>query len=119
MGWIKTQNRPHPGDGKNVRGCREIKCKGSVFLLSGTGIGRPKLHFWRYADLKDESILDNRYLVANLIAERDTPRVVDPEIFGSIFDLQERVVEDIRMGRISWERWELHRLKSTVGLSIR
>lgn len=44
---------------------------------------------------RDRRIVDNRYIVANLIAcQKDTPRV-DPEIFGSVFELQEKVIEDI------------------------
>jgi hypothetical protein len=40
--------------------------------------------------------MDNRYIIANLIAcDRDCIRVVEPEIFGSIFDHQETVIEDI------------------------
>ncbi len=64
--------------------------------------GRPdggKLHFWKYADLKADGVLDNRYLIANLIAcDRDTPRVVDPQVQAQVFDLQERVVGDILAG---------------------
>ena len=53
-------------------------------------------HFWKYFDLKDQRIIDNRYIVANTIAcDRDTPRVVDPEMFRSVFDLQEEVIEEI------------------------
>lgn len=77
-------------------GLARANAKGAFFYFQAQESAGRKLHFWRYADLKNESILDNRYLVANLITcERDTPRVVDPEIFGSIFDLQERVIEDI------------------------
>ncbi|HUW30548.1 MAG TPA: hypothetical protein VM223_02950, partial [Planctomycetota bacterium] len=55
-----------------------------------------KQHFWKYYDLKENGIVDNRYVIANLIAcERDTPRVVDPAMFRSVFDLQEKVIEDI------------------------
>ena len=52
-------------------------------------------HFWKYFDLKDERITDNRYIIANTIAcDRDTPRVVDPEMFESVFDFQEKVIEE-------------------------
>jgi hypothetical protein len=55
-----------------------------------------KQHFWKYFDLKEQRIIDNRYVLANLIAcDRDTPRVVEPETFGSVFELQENVIEDI------------------------
>jgi len=51
---------------------------------------------WRYYDLKEDRIIDNRYIIANLIAcMKDTPRVVDPELFKMVFDLQERVIADI------------------------
>ena len=46
--------------------------------------------------MKDRRIIDNRYVVANLIAcQKDTSRIVDPEIFGAVFDIQEKVIEDI------------------------
>jgi hypothetical protein len=55
-----------------------------------------KNHFWKYVELKDKKIIDNRYIVANLIAcAKDTPRVVHPNMFQSIFELQEKVIEDI------------------------
>jgi hypothetical protein len=53
-------------------------------------------HFWRYVDLKTDSILDNRFLLASLIAcNEQTPRVIDPAMWPSVFDLQERVIADI------------------------
>jgi len=43
-----------------------------------------KLHFWKYYDITADHIVDNRYLIAQLIAcDRDTPRVTgDYDIFG-------------------------------------
>lgn len=53
-------------------------------------------HFWRYADLRGDEILDNRHVIASLIAcEPATPRVVDPVLWGRIFDLQEEVITDV------------------------
>jgi len=53
-------------------------------------------HFWRYADLRDGHILDNRYLIANLIVcQPDTDRVVPLSGEVDIFELQERVAADI------------------------
>lgn len=70
--------------------------KGVFFYFQARSRGQPKLHFWKYYDLKDNSMIDNRYIIANLVAcEKDTPRVVDPEMFRSVFNLQEKVVEDI------------------------
>ncbi|MER3422601.1 MAG: helicase, partial [Nitrospiraceae bacterium] len=55
--------------------------------------GQGSLHFWRYYDLRDKRIVDNRYLIANLIAcNPDTPRVVADY---DVFELQEKVIEDI------------------------
>ncbi len=70
--------------------------RGAFFCFQAEPPGREKMHFWKYVDLKDGGILDNRYLIANLIAcDRDTPRVVDAEVFGQVFDLQERAIADI------------------------
>lgn len=69
--------------------------KGVFFYFRAERAGE-KLHFWRYYDLKDRSILDNRYLIANLIqCESNTSRVVDPESVKGVFALQEEVVADI------------------------
>jgi len=55
--------------------------------------GQGYLHFWRYYDLLDKRIIDNRYLIANVIAcQPDTPRVVDDY---DVFGIQEKVIEDI------------------------
>jgi hypothetical protein len=55
--------------------------------------GQGHLHFWRYYDLREKQIVDNRYVIANLIAcNPDTPRVVAEY---DIFDLQEKVIEHI------------------------
>ena len=50
-------------------------------------------HFWRYYDLKLGRVLDNRFLIANLIAcSPDTPRVVgDFDVFAA----QDKVIDDI------------------------
>ena len=69
---------------------------GIFFYFQGKNHGGDALHFWRYYNLRDHTIIDNRYLIASLIAcDRDTPRVVEPETFNQIFDIQERVVTDI------------------------
>jgi superfamily II DNA or RNA helicase len=53
-------------------------------------------HYWRYYDLKANTILDNRYLIANLIqCEPSTPRVVEPGALSNVFALQEEVIADI------------------------
>jgi len=77
-------------------GLTKAGAKGVFFYFQARAKEDEKLHFWKYFDLKDQTIIDNRYILANLIAcQRDTPRVVDPEIFRTVFDLQERVIADI------------------------
>ncbi len=54
------------------------------------------LHFWRYYDLKERAIFDNRYLIANLIqCDPGSARVVEVGALSSVFTLQEEVVTDI------------------------
>lgn len=70
--------------------------KGIFFYFKAKGASSDVQHFWKYYDLKDKTIIDNRFLIANLIAcDRDTPRVVEPSIFKSIFEIQEYVVDSI------------------------
>ncbi|MBI3304429.1 MAG: helicase [Deltaproteobacteria bacterium] len=77
-------------------GLAKAGAKGVFFYFQAETPPGGTQHFWKYFDLKDQRIIDNRYILANLIAcNTDTPRVVDPEVFGSVFDLQERVIEDI------------------------
>ncbi|MBW1947667.1 MAG: DEAD/DEAH box helicase, partial [Deltaproteobacteria bacterium] len=69
---------------------------GVFFYFQAQSAAGGKNHFWRYLDLKNQKITDNRFIIANLIAcDKDTPRVVDPDMFSSIFDYQERIIEDI------------------------
>ena len=55
--------------------------------------GEGRRHFWRYYDLRSNRIMDNRFLITNLIAcSPDTPRVVGD---ANVFDIQEKVLDDI------------------------
>jgi hypothetical protein len=77
-------------------GLAKAGAKGGFFYFQAPAKEGGKLHFWKYFDLRDQAIIDNRYIIANLIcSQKDTARVVDPEIFRTIFDLQERVIADI------------------------
>ena len=70
--------------------------RGVFFYFQARPRNGARLHFWKYYDLKNDGIIDNRYLIANLIAcDRDTPRVVDLDLFRSVFDLQEKVIASI------------------------
>jgi superfamily II DNA or RNA helicase len=77
-------------------GLAKAGAKGVFFYFQANTPARGKAHFWKYFDVKEQQIIDNRYVIANLIAcERDTLRVIDPEMFRAVFDLQEKVIEDI------------------------
>jgi hypothetical protein len=77
-------------------GLAKVGATGVFFYFQARPADAGKVHFWKYFDLKDQRIIDNRYVIGNLIAcDRDTPRVVDPEMFRLVFDLQEKVIEDI------------------------
>jgi len=70
------------------------RTKGIFFYFKAPDpAGQGHLHFWRYYDLREDRIVDNRYLIANVIAcNSDTPRVVADY---NVFDLQEKVIADI------------------------
>ncbi len=50
-------------------------------------------HYWRYYDLQNHQILDNRFAIANLIScTQDTPRVIGD---ADVFAIQEKIQDDI------------------------
>ncbi len=50
-------------------------------------------HFWRYYDIQRGRVIDNRFLIANLIAcAPDTPRVIGD---ADVFAIQDKVIGDI------------------------
>jgi len=57
--------------------------------------GEGRQHFWRYYDLIEKRITDNRFVIANLITcSPDTARVVG-DIGNDIFKIQDEVMADI------------------------
>lgn len=76
-------------------GLMRERAKG-VFFYFQAGDSANRQHFWRYVDLRDEAVIDNRYVIANVIAcSPDTLRVVDPEMWSRVFEFQERAIESI------------------------
>lgn len=64
-----------------------------MFFYFMAELGKDKHHFWKYYDLREKQIIDNRYIIGNLIScSKDTPRVIgDYDLFG----IQEKIIEDI------------------------
>ena len=75
-------------------GLARERSKGMFFYFKARDpLGHGTLHFWRYYDLREKRIIDNRYLIASAIAcNPDTPRVVDDY---DVFGIQEKVIENI------------------------
>jgi len=67
--------------------------RGMFFYFRAEPKGGLRQHFWRYYDLATGQIVDNRWVIANLIAcDSDTPRVVADY---DVFDIQEKLVAHI------------------------
>ncbi len=73
-------------------GLTRPEARGVFFYFQAQPNNGSRLHFWKYYDLKTDGIVDNRYLIA---CDRDTPRVVEPDVFRSVFDWQEKVIANI------------------------
>ena len=68
--------------------------KGMFFYFTAPGAREEgRRHFWRYYDIGRGRVLDNRFLIANLIAcSPDTPRVIGD---CDVFAIQDKVIDDI------------------------
>jgi superfamily II DNA or RNA helicase len=74
-------------------GLAKPRAQGLFFYFQAPAPEGGKLHFWKYYDLIENRIIDNRFIIANLIAcERDTARVTGDY---DVFAVQEKVIEDI------------------------
>ncbi|MBX3461042.1 MAG: helicase [Planctomycetes bacterium] len=74
-----------------------------VFFYFTEGDGNAKRHFWRYYDAKSDRVIDNRYAIAQLIAcKEETSRSgKDTDLQPRIFEIQQRVLDDIRRSQIA------------------
>jgi superfamily II DNA or RNA helicase len=58
--------------------------------------GEGRIHFWRYYDFQRREITDNRYQIMQIIAcGSETPRYPPPYTEVDIYDVQERIIENI------------------------
>jgi hypothetical protein len=80
-------------------GLHRAGAKGIFFYFRTKGDSKLQ-SFWKYYDLRTGNIIDNRHVIAALIAcAYDTPRIVDQEIYKSVFEIQEKVLENLLQGQ--------------------
>ncbi|MGD0337497.1 MAG: helicase-related protein [Bacteroidota bacterium] len=70
------------------------RAKGMFFYFTGKVVGEiSENHFWKYYDIQSGEVLDNRFLIANMIScDKDTPRVIGD---CNAFEIQEKVIQNI------------------------
>ncbi len=69
--------------------------KGMFFYFAAPRAGG-RAHFWRYYDLENRKIIDNRYQIMQIIAcSPDTPRFPPPYQEVDVFDIQEKIIASI------------------------
>ena len=80
-------------------GLQRPGARGVFFYFRGNN-GPKQYNFWKYYDLRTNTILDNRHVLAHLIAcSFDTPRIVDHETYKTIFEIQEKVLANLLQGQ--------------------
>ena len=88
--WISDLN-----DGIHS-GLRRQRARGVFFYFKAPRPEGGSSHFWRYYDFQRREIIDNRYQIMQLIAcAPETPRFPPPYDEVDIYDLQERVLQNI------------------------
>jgi hypothetical protein len=72
------------------------KARGVFFYFTAPARkGEGRQHFWRYYDVETQQVIDNRYLIANLIqCKQETPPYIPTEGVN-IFDIQDAIILDI------------------------
>lgn len=80
-------------------GLQRTGSRGVFFYFRAKNVTKEQ-SFWKYYDLKTNTILDNRHVLANLIAcGPDTPRIVDQDTYKAIFEIQEKVLANLLQGQ--------------------
>jgi superfamily II DNA or RNA helicase len=70
--------------------------RGMFFYFTAPHPHQGRSHFWRYYDLAQDRIIDNRYHIMQIIAcGPETPRFPPPYGEVNVFDIQERVIESV------------------------
>jgi hypothetical protein len=77
-------------------GLQRTGLQGVFFYFTGPHPETGRTHFWRYYDLRRREIVDNRYQIMQIIAcSPETPRYPPPYEEWDIYDIQEKVIDDI------------------------
>ena len=73
--------------------------QGIFFYFTAPHPETGRTHFWRYYDLRRREIIDNRYQIMQIIAcSPETPRYPPPYDEWNIYDIQEKVIDNIMAG---------------------
>ncbi|MCI0577972.1 MAG: phospholipase D-like domain-containing protein [Chloroflexi bacterium] len=77
-------------------GLERRETKGVFFYFTAPHPENGRSHFWRYYDLARRQITDNRYQITQIIAcGPETPRFPPPYDEVNVYDIQEKVIENI------------------------
>jgi hypothetical protein len=99
MGFLKTAGESvvQGLDDGIHSGLHKPNCRGVFFYYQRRGATLADTdHFWRYYDVLNDRIEDNRLMLAELIRCRpDEPRLVDPELKADVCTIMERVEKSI------------------------
>ncbi len=77
-------------------GLERQESRGIFFYYTAPHEGNGRHHFWRYYDFDRREIIDNRYLIMQLIAcGPETPRFPPPHDEIDVYEIQEKVIADI------------------------
>ncbi len=79
-------------------GLQRSNYRGLFFYFTAPDPSGATQHFWRYYDLQTQQILDNRFLIANLIAcAPDTPRVIgEADVFAIQAKVQQHILDSVQ-----------------------
>lgn len=73
--------------------------RGIFFYFTAQHPQQGKSHFWRYYDIDRRQIIDNRYQIMQIIAcSPEAPRFPPPYNEVNVFDIQEKVIENVLAG---------------------
>lgn len=77
-------------------GLERRDARGMFFYFTAPHPEQGRSHFWRYYDIQQNRIIDNRYQIMQIIAcGPETPRFPPPYREVNVYEVQERIIESI------------------------